>query len=197
MRTFTKRADRYPGLGPVTEINYLCELGVGRLVVIGDLPLELYLPVPFTAEPESREADATRGVALQSGCGPVNRWSYMVERYFAAESIAFALDVGAFAEVHGFTDFERDVYGALAEVPYGATVSYSELAVLAGHPNAYRAVGSTMARNPLPVILPCHRVIRSDGCLGYYGDDPAWKKRLLALEGVAVCGDRLAKEGVA
>ena len=53
-----------------------------------------------------------------------------------------------------------------------------------GHPNAYRAVGSAMARNALPVILPCHRVVKNDGRLGHYGDDPAWKERLLALEGV-------------
>ena len=53
----------------------------------------------------------------------------------------------------------------------------------AGRPNAYRAAGSAMARNALPVILPCHRVIKNDGRLGFYGDDPAWKERLLALEG--------------
>ena len=72
---------------------------------------------------------------------------------------------------------------ALARVPYGRTVSYRELARDAGHPAAWRATGSVMARNELPVILPCHRVTRSDGQLGRYGDDPSWKRRLLELEG--------------
>ena len=94
--------------------------------------------------------------------------------------------------MHGFTDFERDVYRALAEVPYGEAVSYRDLAAAAGRPNAYRAVGSAMARNALPVILPCHRVIKNDGRLGFYGDDPAWKERLLALEGVRVVEGRVA-----
>ena len=93
------------------------------------------------------------------------------------------------------TDFEREVYRALAAVPYGTALSYRDLAHAAGHPNAYRAAGSVMARNELPVILPCHRVVRNDGRLGYYGDDPAWKARLLRLEGVSVDGDRLTASG--
>ena len=62
-------------------------------------------------------------------------------------------------------------------------MSYRDLARDAGHPTAWRATGSVMARNELPVILPCHRVTRSDGQLGNYGDDPSWKRRLLELEG--------------
>ena len=105
--------------------------------------------------------------------------------------MTFALDVDAYGEAHGFTGFELAVYRALAEVPYGRAVSYRDLAVAAGRPNAYRAVGSAMARNALPVILPCHRVIKNDGRLGSYGDDPAWKQRLLALEGVRVVEGRV------
>ncbi len=76
-------------------------------------------------------------------------------------------------------------------MPYGQVASYRDLATAAGRPNAYRAVGSAMARNALPVILPCHRVIKNDGRLGSYGDDPAWKERLLALEGVRVAEGRV------
>ena len=115
-----------------------------------------------------------------------------LEKYFAGEPVRFDLDVDAYAAVHGFTDFERDVYRALARVPYGEVASYRDLAREAGRPNAYRAVGSAMARNALPVILPCHRVIKNDGRLGFYGDDPAWKERLLALEGVSVHEGRVA-----
>lgn len=66
------------------------------------------------------------------------------------------------------TDFEKDVYDALILVPYGQTLSYKELASLAGHPNAYRAVGSTMAKNKFVIVVPCHRVIKEDGSLGNY-----------------------------
>jgi len=176
MRIFTKRAERYAALGPVSEEFYVCPQGVGRLLIAGDLPLELDLPDPAAAVPPS--------------C-PSSRWTRLLERYFAGERVSFDLDVDAYAGAHGLTSFERAVYAALARVPYGTALSYRELADAAGQPNAYRAAGSVMARNELPVILPCHRVIRNDGRLGQYGDDPAWKERLLALEGVAVAGGRL------
>ena len=132
-----------------------------------------------------REAWAPPGYCAGS------HWALALEKYFSGERVSFALDVDAYAAAHGFTDFERDVYRALARVPYGEAVSYRDLAREAGRPNAYRAVGSAMARNALPVILPCHRVIKNDGRLGFYGDDPAWKERLLALEGVRVVEGRV------
>ena len=176
MRSFTKPADGFAIRGPAREEWYVTDLGVGRLVVAGDLPLRLDLPDP----------------AVQAAPGsPSSRWPALLERYFAGERVAFDLDVDAHAAAQGFTDFERDVYRALARVPYGTAVSYRELAAAAGRPHAYRAVGSALARNLLPVILPCHRVVRNDGRLGEYGDDPAWKERLLALEGVPVAAGRL------
>jgi O-6-methylguanine DNA methyltransferase len=178
MRTSTRLADAYAGLGRVTEEVYVCSLGVGRLLLAGDLPLELDLP--------DREAWAPPGHCAGS------HWVLQIERYFGGEPVVFDLDVDAHAAAHGFTEFERDVYRALARVPYGRVVSYRDLAREAGRPNAYRAVGSAMARNELPVILPCHRVIKNDGRLGSYGDDPAWKERLLVLEGVRVEEGRVA-----
>ena len=177
MRIFTKRAERYAPLGPVSEEYYITSFGVGTVLVAGELPLELTLP------------DAT---AVAPPSCPSSRWTRLLERYFAGERVAFDLDIDAYAAGHGLTDFEGDVYRALAEVPYGTAVSYRELAAAAGRPHAYRAAGSAMARNLLPVILPCHRVIRNDGRLGQYGDDPAWKQRLLQLEGVPVTEGRLS-----
>jgi len=178
MRTSTRPAERYQGFGRVSEEVYVCSLGVGRVVLAGDLPVELELP--------DREAWSPPGYCAGS------RWVLQLERYFTGEPVEFSLDVDAYAAAHGFTDFERDVYRALSRVPYGRVASYRDLASEAGRPNAYRAVGSAMARNELPVILPCHRVIKNDGRLGYYGDDPAWKERLLALEGVRVVEGRVA-----
>ncbi len=176
MRIFTKRADGSAVRGPAKEEWYVTDLGVGRVVVAGDLPLRLDLPDQALAAAPAR---------------PSTRWPGLLERYFAGERVFFDLDVDAYADDRGFTGFERDVYRALSQVPYGTAVSYRELAAAAGRPNAYRAVGSAMARNLLPVILPCHRVVRNDGRLGQYGDDPPWKARLLALEGVRVADGRL------
>ena len=177
MRT-SIRPDEVAGLGRLREEVYVCGLGVGHVLLAGELPIALELP--------DRTAVAPPGYCAAGG------WVLALERYFGGERVGFDLDVDAYAAVHGFTDFERDVYRALARVPYGEVVSYRDLATQAGRPNAYRAVGSAMARNALPVILPCHRVIKNDGRLGFYGDDPAWKERLLALEGVRVHEGRVA-----
>jgi methylated-DNA-[protein]-cysteine S-methyltransferase len=82
--------------------------------------------------------------------------------------------------------FRRVVLAHLAvDVGYGTTASYGTLARLSGSPKAVRAVGTTCATNPIPVVVPCHRVIRSDGTLGGYRGGPAAKRALLDLEGVA------------
>jgi methylated-DNA-[protein]-cysteine S-methyltransferase len=166
-------------LDRLSEEDYVCDLGVGRLLLAGGLPVALELP--------SRERRP--GAPGMRGASP---WTRDLQRYFAGEPVTFTLDVHAYGTFHGLTDFELAVYRALSEVPYGEAVSYRDLALAAGRPNAYRAVGSAMARNALPVILPCHRVIRNDGRIGLYGDDPAWKERLLALEGVRVVEGRVA-----
>jgi methylated-DNA-[protein]-cysteine S-methyltransferase len=82
--------------------------------------------------------------------------------------------------------FRRVVLGHLAvDIGYGTTASYTALARLSGSPKAVRAVGTTCATNPIPVVVPCHRVVRSDGALGSYRGGPAAKRALLELEGVA------------
>ncbi|WP_428340567.1 methylated-DNA--[protein]-cysteine S-methyltransferase [Mycobacterium sp.] len=82
--------------------------------------------------------------------------------------------------------FRRVVLEHLAvDIHYGSTASYGTLARLAGSPRAVRAVGTTCATNPIPVVVPCHRVVRSDGTMGGYRGGPAAKRALLDLEGVA------------
>lgn len=82
------------------------------------------------------------------------------------------------------TTYYPEVQVALQHVPYGETASYGELAELTGHPGAARAVGSACAANPLPIVLPCHRIIRADGKLGQYGGGTELKRQLLLLEGI-------------
>ena len=79
--------------------------------------------------------------------------------------------------------FRGEVLDALEGVPYGETVTYGELAGMAGRPLASRAVGTAMATNPLPVVVPCHRVLAAGGRLGGYGPGLALKERLLRMEG--------------
>jgi methylated-DNA-[protein]-cysteine S-methyltransferase len=106
-----------------------------------------------------------------------------VARYFAGESVSFA-DVEL--DVSEYTAFQRAVANALLAVPYGETVTYGELAALAGYPNAHRAAGTFCAHNRLPLILPCHRVVAAGG-LGSYGSlGTGYKRRLLELEHAAL-----------
>jgi methylated-DNA-[protein]-cysteine S-methyltransferase len=82
------------------------------------------------------------------------------------------------------TPFQLAVWRALLEVPYGRTISYADLAQRIGKPSAVRAVGAANGANPIPVIIPCHRVIGSNGTLTGYGGGIERKQWLLALEGV-------------
>jgi len=102
-----------------------------------------------------------------------------LEEYLDGKRETFDLDF-----VLKGTDFQMDVWSALMKVPYGETVSYSELASLSGHPGASRAVGNAVGRNPIPVFVPCHRAIRNDGRIGGYSLGTDIKGKLLKIEGI-------------
>jgi methylated-DNA-[protein]-cysteine S-methyltransferase len=171
MHISTRRVDQI-----ACTARYATPRGEGTISFHDGEPWELTLPGE-----DPLAGDVPSGVPDSIGV-----WVTLLERYFAGERVEFPLDVARFAAAHGATVFETAVLRALADVPYGQTVSYGELAARAGRPGAARAAGSVMARNPLPVILPCHRVVHGDGTLGQYGDDPRWKEWLLRLEGAAV-----------
>lgn len=80
------------------------------------------------------------------------------------------------------TDFQRQAWSALIQIPYGQTRSYAQQAAVIGRPSAVRAVGAANGRNPIPVIIPCHRVIGSGGTLTGYAGGTELKARLLELE---------------
>jgi methylated-DNA-[protein]-cysteine S-methyltransferase len=103
--------------------------------------------------------------------------------YFAGERTAFelALDVGG-------TPFQRGVWRELARIPYGTTVSYTELARSVGRPDRVRAVGAAVGRTPVPIVIPCHRVVGSDGALTGYGGGLQRKAALLELEARTATG---------
>lgn len=84
------------------------------------------------------------------------------------------------------TPFQQKVWRAIQTIPYGETRSYSWVARKAGHPKAIRAVANACGANPLPILIPCHRVISKNGGLGGFSSPIGWKKRLLAHEGVII-----------
>jgi methylated-DNA-[protein]-cysteine S-methyltransferase len=104
-----------------------------------------------------------------------------LDEYFAGRRHAFDVPVDL-QLAHGF---RRAVLEKLIDVPYARTVSYAELAARTGSPRAVRAVGTACALNPVPLVVPCHRVVRSDGTPGSYRGGPEAKRRLLALEAAA------------
>ena len=80
------------------------------------------------------------------------------------------------------SDFEKKVWKAAAKIPYGTTISYAGLAKKIGKPGSARAVGNALGKNPCPIVIPCHRVIKTDGTLGGFSGGRGWKKKLLNLE---------------
>jgi O-6-methylguanine DNA methyltransferase len=101
-----------------------------------------------------------------------------LDGYFETGSASFDLKI----DEGDFTDFRRDVYHSLADVESGELVTYKELADMSGHPGAARAVGSAMASNPYPIVIPCHRVIPSDGGVGQFSSGVHRKRWLIEHE---------------
>lgn len=148
--------------------------GVGRLSYERDVLVNHELPRP-------RPASASAAIASDP----------LADRllaYFDGEPVSYdAVPI----DLSWTTPFQREVAEALRQVAYGETVTYGELAALAGYPNAQRAAGTFCAANRFPLILPCHRVVSASG-LGSYGSLGAgYKRRLLALERVGE--DKLAR----
>jgi methylated-DNA-[protein]-cysteine S-methyltransferase len=106
-----------------------------------------------------------------------------LEEYFAGRRVVFSVEIDRVAI--GGTPFQRRVWKVLEEIPYGVTISYRELARRINQPTAVRAVGLANGRNPLSIIVPCHRVIGSNGKLTGYGGGLERKQLLLELESSA------------
>jgi methylated-DNA-[protein]-cysteine S-methyltransferase len=141
-----------------------CVDGDGRLV-----RLELAGDRPVAPPPTGAVLDpiACRAVRTQ------------LEQYFCRERRRFELTLAPAG-----TPFQLRVWAELERIPYGETISYGELARRLGDPKAVRAVGRANGANPIPIVVPCHRVIGADGSLTGYGGGLGVKRRLLELEGV-------------
>jgi methylated-DNA-[protein]-cysteine S-methyltransferase len=128
--------------------------------------------------PERAEGEVVRTFGLRLLRTPLDDARRELDEYFEGRRHAFdlALDLRV-------APFHEEVLHELARVPYGVTTTYGALAAQAGHPKAARAVGTVMNRNPIPIVLPCHRVVGANGALTGYAGGLDVKRRLLELEG--------------
>lgn len=145
---------------PVGELGLVAsEEGLVRIAFAGD-------DIPET------------GAGAEAAEKHVQRAVEQLGEYFAGERREFEVDLD-----HDASGFRAEAQRVLAGVGYGETATYTELAALAGRPRAVRAVASACATNPLPIVLPCHRILRTDGGLGGYRGGLDAKRWLLRLEG--------------
>ena len=137
--------------------------------------------IAYDADPELELERLARafGVRVLRSALPIDPARRQLDEYFEGKRRRFDLPV----DVAMLADFNRRVLRELARVPYGEVVTYGELAARAARPRAARAVGTVMNRNPLPIVLPCHRVVGASGALVGYGGGLPRKERLLRLEG--------------
>jgi methylated-DNA-[protein]-cysteine S-methyltransferase len=146
------------------------ESPVGRLILEadGEILIGIWLP--------------NHGAKAKSSAGEMptvlKDTASQLDQYFAGERTDFDLTM----ELDG-TPFQKEVWAELSRIPYGETISYGELARRVGRPKGPRAVGQANGHNPIPIIVPCHRVLASNGIGGYGGGLPM-KRSLLAVEGV-------------
>ncbi|HSL61326.1 MAG TPA: methylated-DNA--[protein]-cysteine S-methyltransferase [Desulfotignum sp.] len=144
---------------------------VGQLLVGGEEKLQ------FISFPRGKQV-ISPGPDWTDDHRPFSRVLSQLDNYFNRTLTRFSLDFA----LDG-TPFQRRVWQELAKIPYGTTISYGELARRIGNPAASRAVGMANAKNPIPIIIPCHRVIGADGTLTGFGGGLDVKQKLLALEG--------------
>jgi methylated-DNA-[protein]-cysteine S-methyltransferase len=111
----------------------------------------------------------------------------LLDRYLKGEKVDFDVDI----DISGESQFTQKVLRELQKIPYGKVRSYLWIGKRMGHAMAARAVGQAVGRNPIPIIIPCHRVIRKDGSLGGFSLGEEIKKRLLFLEGVFKGSERI------
>lgn len=144
---------------------------IGNLLLLGDGSALTGLFMEETRHPPTVEA------TTRADDAPFASARHQLEAYFAGERREFDIALAADG-----TPFQRRVWAALLEIPFGATESYGELAARLGKPNASRAVGAANGRNPISIIVPCHRVIGKSGALTGYGGGIRRKRWLLAHE---------------
>ncbi len=136
-----------------------------------------YLDLPTSFE--KAEEELRTGFLSVEWMAVPREYAFPIRRYFQGQPVNFDFAV----DYLGRTGFFPAVWDAARLIPYGTVVTYGQLAAMVGRATAARAVGSAMAANPLPIVVPCHRVVAAGGRLGAYSGGLDWKLRLLKHEG--------------
>ena len=108
--------------------------------------------------------------------------SKLIIDYFNGTPVHMLRPSWEWLDAGGLTELQKSVYSATAKIPYGKLSSYKEIAEVINRPNAYRFAGTTLAKNPFPVLIPCHRVIRSDNTIGQFAGGKNLKIKMIELE---------------
>jgi|HubBroStandDraft_5_1064220.scaffolds.fasta_scaffold268992_1 methylated-DNA-[protein]-cysteine S-methyltransferase len=145
---------------------------IGKLLIAGDSDAIHQINFAKNGKPSRPEAEWQ-----ESSRGPLAQAARQLTEYFAGKRTDFDLPLAPEG-----TEFQRSVWRRLQEIPYGETISYGELARRVGNPKASRAVGAANGQNPIPIVIPCHRVIGANGKLTGFGGGLPTKEALLALE---------------
>lgn len=151
------------------------------VVFDGNAAKEIVLPSPDKRRVAARLKERGHFGTKQPRQTPfIKRFLKGLGRYFNGEKVDLKYKI----DLRDYSAFERAVYKVLMAIPYGRVRTYQWVARKIGKPGASRAVGNALARNPLPIIIPCHRVIKSDGSLGYFSaiGGTELKEKLLKLE---------------
>ncbi|MFL5758140.1 MAG: methylated-DNA--[protein]-cysteine S-methyltransferase [Thermomicrobiales bacterium] len=135
-----------------------------------------------SSEAQFRDELEHRGFRAWSDSTAPSIVTRQLDEYFAGKRHQFDLPL----DFSGLPPFTKSVLTATAEVPFGQVRSYQDIARAVGRPSATRAVGNALHRNPIPLVVPCHRIVRSDSTLGGYAGGPAVKQQLLNLEGASL-----------
>jgi len=136
-------------------------------------------PNPRNLRSESKnQQPESKAARFEEAAHAMQHYVRELEEYFAGQRRAFSFPL----DLRG-TDFQRACWQALLQIPYGETRSYADIARAVGRPQGFRAVGMANNRNPVAIVVPCHRVIASDGTLCGYGGGLDIKRKLLQLEG--------------
>lgn len=140
--------------------------------------------IAFDPDPERQLAELSSvfGPRALEATEPLEDTAAQLDEYFRGTRRTFELRL----DLANISGFHRQILDRLADVPYGTLTTYATLAQEAGRPRAARAVGGAMNRNPLPIVLPCHRVVGSNGKLTGYAGGLSRKKNLLTLEGISL-----------
>jgi len=145
---------------------------------VGEKGLRFLLLRYFNDRRVLQELRKAKGAKLSRDDKALRQFAAQLTKYFQGDKVHFNVEL----DLSTGTPFQQAVWKAVRKVPYGSLVSYKKIAQEIGNQRAARAVGNALGANPIPIVVPCHRVIRKDGALGGFTGGIRWKKKLIELE---------------